>query len=1263
MNQQFRSSVSADLAFGLFDAPSVITSLGANRHNDAKIVLMNPEFKHVDTVFLHPFVGSLRVGESLELIDPKVDNQNTMTSENLCSTNGQPQPCNWQPSCTVFGSPGFANEPATGNERCQHRLELGSDGDSITTMTTVRFVGNTAHDGGAIYVNDTSFTLERSSVLQNSARPPKASSTSTHGDVHRVWSDCRSDTPQERTTTAWEECVDTYTPAYRDDKRVCMQPAVSADGTPSLEPCDEPRREKDFENTLRFDEGATYQCCRPSALLQTSVVVADGKTIGSGGGIFVTCTSACRLAISHVHFGDNTADDRGGAICIENAELYVLQTTFVDNRARTGGAIWVNMDVPLAVQISHADFNLASLPPSERSAATDITIGTFTGIQENSATDPGLILTGEFEYAVDVGGVGGPGLRDVATFTQDTLTPGVTVSEDNRREQTRTHIEYGDDLESNNMETILSTCRGSDTSSKYGYAFKPITLAIGDLDMMEAYRIQLIFSLKSPTSTYQGKIDYRGGCFDIDVDGTTIIESLDVRKLQHDANMDAGSFTLQGTGGETWSKQPADGVYVRFNIAGTETTSISLVVRNPQDCPGTDVVAGNPYEAGALIQAFTVENLQHSSSVTPGLYATGHLNLTITNSHFASGDGYGLGDGSEAEDLFLVAEDLDALRLYETEYDHEGAVEIIPTPDIAACATNPCPRGYGCQQSVGYSLSCIVCPPGTISPDGISCTQCDSGHGPNPERNACQLCPAQMYSNCDTSSVCTTCALPGEVDETRTSCSAPRRAFSCQPGTRCPVGGLCQNTDDCEMCPPGSVSATGQQCTPCEKKGRGRAANPEQTDCILCKPGTQTESDHSGCRPCAAQEYSNDLETGLQCHSCDFPRVVNSNQTRCTKCSRGSGPDPSRKTCVQCTDRDFGTGDDVCRQCPDNKVTLADNSGCKDCGAREVAVDGVCRCAPDYYDTSTIHIVCHSSDCESDAAHGSGCEPCPPCIRCPVGPDGKSSVQLINAGFGLPKAWGGHSLTQIVQRGDIDANVTVYPCPLAEMCLGDHFALPAATVETYINDSNVAQFLRTTEELEGDIPAAVSNLLNLAEATGITSADGASERLNSDELHSMELEQLKGLLRTYYLEPPDASMVMTDNAMYLLSHIPGFTQPHDETQGCSHYSCREGHDELSPLCALCDENYAGGSTVVCNDCQSTAIVWRLVQIVVALVLAYILIIRVPMKLLARRRGKQDAIHAFERDGFVLVGEAEDDQASIQVYTKILMSHFQVRPNH
>ena len=434
-------------------------------------------------------------------------------------------------------------------------------------------------------------------------------------------------------------------------------------------------------------------------------------------------------------------------------------------------------------------------------------------------------------------------------------------------------------------------------------------------------------------------------------------------------------------------------------------------------------------------------------------------------------------------------------------------------------------------------------------------------------------------------------------------------------------------------------------------KGVGRAANDPQDECILCQQGEQPRPDHAACEPCSEHYFTADLS---DCQLCDYPRVVNAQRTTCSTCEPGTGPNANRSGCVACTGRDYGTGLGPCLPCPDDKVTKADNTGCEACAKYEVAVDGVCRCAQSFYNVSLGRIACSTTDCETEIAEGEGCQPCPPCIRCPAGPDGKSSIPLLNAGFGLPAAWHGQSLAGIASSGQIAGNaITLYSCPLVTMCAGDHFLIDAST----INGSNVDEILPPKALVEGDYKSAAQQAVSLVMAAGmvphtdVSVADGGSFVIMDDD--RTVYDALAGQLRAYYLENTHKRVVVHDFALQKLSSMA----PLDTTTA---FSCRVGHDRSSPLCARCGDGYAGGSTAVCNDCQSNDVKLKIFLACLLAILLYAVVVLIPMKLFekrqaAKRRNQAEA----ERKGFVRVGVAEDDRASAQVYIKIIVSHFQV----
>ena len=615
----------------------------------------------------------------------------------------------------------------------------------------------------------------------------------------------------------------------------------------------------------------------------------------------------------------------------------------------------------------------------------------------------------------------------------------------------------------------------------------------------------------------------------------------------------------------------------------------------------------------------------------------------------------------------IVATGSRLLKLLDVSYGARvPSVTIAPDKSIATCGENPCPAGFGCQETtfngLVTTLSCVPCPSGQHSTDGVSCLSCIPGSGPSTNRTTCEPCAAQYYSSCDTDSECVECPSPGVVSDDHTACSSPTTSFRCSAGLFCPADVLCRRARDCVACPPGSFSTAGSQCISCSS-GVGRVANANQTGCVHCVPGTAASADHSSCLPCGNEQFSN-FETALRCETCQFPRVINSNRTTCTKCPRGYGPTAGEgRLCIRCTGRDFGTGDDVCKQCPDDKVTSPRNDGCVPCENRQVAVDGQCLCAPGNYNASDGILACSVGlDCDIDATRRSGCEPCPDdCIRCPVGTDGRSSVPMLKAGYGMPESLArkGHSLARI--RDEMRADIMLYPCPLPSMCVGEHFVV----AKPEINATNIASFLSSNAEIAGDLKSAKTAAMQLVHAAGKAGWTPDAEVLDTGPLMDArsEEEQLtvaKAALKDYYVSTPDDTVVVFDSVMEALAAARSPIALQLPAIKSTALSCRIGHDELSPLCATCAENYAGGSTSVCNDCNSADTVTRIPFFFVLLGLVYLLLIHAPAKFIEKREEqKRQAQALIHKDGYVHVAEAEDERASMIVYAKIIVSHFQI----
>ena len=268
---------------------------------------------------------------------------------------------------------------------------------------------------------------------------------------------------------------------------------------------------------------------------------------------------------------------------------------------------------------------------------------------------------------------------------------------------------------------------------------------------------------------------------------------------------------------------------------------------------------------------------------------------------------------------------------------------------------------------------------------------------------------------------------------------------------------------------------------------------------------------------------------------------------------------------------------------------------------------------------------------------------------------------MLKAGYGMPESLArkGHSLARI--RDEMRADIMLYPCPLPSMCVGEHFVV----AKPEINATNIASFLSSNAEIAGDLKSAKTAAMQLVHAAGKAGWTPDAEVLDTGPLMDArsEEEQLtvaKAALKDYYVSTPDDTVVVFDSVMEALAAARSPIALQLPAIKSTALSCRIGHDELSPLCATCAENYAGGSTSVCNDCNSADTVTRIPFFFVLLGLVYLLLIHAPAKFIEKREEqKRQAQALIHKDGYVHVAEAEDERASMIVYAKIIVSHFQI----
>eukprot|EP01046_Picozoa_sp_COSAG06_P052559 COSAG06_NODE_8857_length_2050_cov_1.846745_2_plen_376_part_01 len=175
--------------------------------------------------------------------------------------------------------------------------------------------------------------------------------------------------------------------------------------------------------------------------------------------------------------------------------------------------------------------------------------------------------------------------------------------------------------------------------------------------------------------------------------------------------------------------------------------------------------------------------------------------------------------------------------------------------------------------------------------------------------------------------------------------------------------------------------------------------------------------------PCEQGYYCRYVQYSLSCHRCDNGQIPNAERSGCEKCEAGTEPNVQGSSCVACPPGEVAAAGEKCHRCPADKVMKADQTGCFVCPNTQIAAHGECRCAPGYYDATNYMLQCSGNcdgatdrtDFELEVAHNyhqddvpllHSCVRCPKsdagdaCVRCVVGPDGISSIPMIEPGWG-----------------------------------------------------------------------------------------------------------------------------------------------------------------------------------------------------------------------------------------------------------------------
>ena len=326
------------------------------------------------------------------------------------------------------------------------------------------------------------------------------------------------------------------------------------------------------------------------------------------------------------------------------------------------------------------------------------------------------------------------------------------------------------------------------------------------------------------------------------------------------------------------------------------------------------------------------------------------------------------------------------------------------------------------------------------------------------------------------------------------------------------------------------------------------------------------------------------------------------------------------------------------------------------------------------------------------------CSRCPPCVRCPIA-HGLSSKPMVQPGFGLPRAYGGRSIAELLDADGLMVTsatrarptISVYKCLKPEFCSGDHWIVDRALV----HPDNVGTVLRKPRSISEDAEWH-EQLVSLAAGAGIRveSENDFSESTLGSSLAELSNEQLATLLYVYYVGTTQHDQTLSsveleakhlelaaiwrekqpqplfDMLMATYPLRPTVVVPDDrillvnpnssDTQTA--FSCSTGHNSTSPLCALCEPGYAGGSTHTCKHCTSGTTGIRVLAFLLVLALGWVLVTYLPAWIIEQAKARmQSNLHDPSSDSGDLrvVGAANAQGGSTFTYTKIIVSHFQI----
>ncbi|KAJ9519294.1 hypothetical protein QJQ45_023090, partial [Haematococcus lacustris] len=244
--------------------------------------------------------------------------------------------------------------------------------------------------------------------------------------------------------------------------------------------------------------------------------------------------------------------------------------------------------------------------------------------------------------------------------------------------------------------------------------------------------------------------------------------------------------------------------------------------------------------------------------------------------------------------------------------------------------------------------TCVLCPPGTATMDGIRCTPCAAG----------------TYTHTSGAKECTPCS-PGTI-----SAAGAQACIGCTAGyfnarVRGTVCQICPAGKKLSFCGPQSVllnnyipalphhdgslafAAARLSHAYCLATGTYSAANASA--CITCGPGSiAATAGSSACTNCTANEFA-PFNASTVCRKCDLGFAsLAGGASNCTACPLGKYRDTTVAVCTNCTAGFFApvNGTVNCLPCPRGYYSGPGQSFCMPCDIGTTSLPGSATCEP-----------------------------------------------------------------------------------------------------------------------------------------------------------------------------------------------------------------------------------------------------------------------------------------------------------------------------